>query len=60
MYVIVVYCEFNFARARFITRRRTSTDDIELFDKRKKEYSEKTPAILEHYRDIIINVSENI
>lgn len=57
IYVIVLHCSPDIARERFIKRRRSSTDDHELFDKRLKEYEESLPAILDQYRDITINVS---
>lgn len=55
--VIVLHCSLHFARERFLSRRRSSTDDHGLFDKRLREYEEKLPATLDQYRDIIINVS---
>lgn len=57
--IIVLQCSTPFARERFVKRRRNSTDENGFFDKRLKEYDEKLPAILDHYRDKITNVSKN-
>lgn len=57
--IIVLQCSTPFARERFVKRQRTSTDDNGFFDKRLKEYDDKLPAILDHYRDKITKVSIN-
>lgn len=57
--VILLHCDSLFAKDRFIGRRRNTTDDKELFDKRFKEYDEKLLAIHDHYRGIVTNVSVN-
>ncbi|KAG6355317.1 hypothetical protein INS49_003278 [Diaporthe citri] len=54
--VILLHCYVDFAKERFVRRRRNSTDDDELFDKRWNEYDEKLLAIHGHYRGIVTNV----
>ncbi|KAL2289222.1 hypothetical protein FJTKL_02244 [Diaporthe vaccinii] len=59
VHVILLHCDSLFAKDRFIGRRRNTTDDEELFDKRFKEYDEKLLAIHDHYRGIVTNVTTN-
>ncbi|KAL1866722.1 hypothetical protein Daus18300_006666 [Diaporthe australafricana] len=55
-HVIVLLCKPLTAKKRFLERKRSTTDDEMLFEKRLDEYQHNERAICEHYKNKMIGV----